>query len=329
MSNHNNIKRGVSFYSYQEEIYDKKMSLEDCIAASAKFGAYGVEILGEQVLPNFPNITDEFVKQWFAWMDKYQTTPTCYDAFLDTKLYKNRILTEQECVDLMVRDIKIANKLGFKCLRTLVTTPIGVIEKSLPYAEQYDVKIGIEIHAPWSLKSEWMNTFIELIKRTNTKHFGFIPDMGIFSKQLISVAKDWYLRHGATESIVSYIAEEYAKRTDKEEVLEAVIQMGGNQVDQQLAGWAYSNTYDDPEWLQDIIPYIIHIHGKFYEMTEDYVEPNLAYEEVVKVLIEAGYQGYFSSEYEGNRHIHDAFEVDSYEQVRRHQVMLERLIGEV
>jgi hypothetical protein len=35
-----------------------------------------------------------------------------------------------------------------------------------------------------------------------------------------------------------------------------------------------------------------------------------------------------SSEYEGNRHIQDAFEVDSLEQVRRQQVMFTRLLGE-
>jgi sugar phosphate isomerase/epimerase len=321
------IKRGVSFYSYQEEIFDQVMTLEDCIATSASFGAYGVEILGEQVLPNFPNITDEFAEQWFQWMDKYKTTPTCYDAFLDTKLYKNRLLTEQECVDQMVRDIKIASKLGFKSLRTLVTTPLNVIEQSLPYAEQYDVKIGIEIHAPWSLKSEWMSSFMAFIQRTGTKHFGFIPDMGIFTKKLISVAQARYVRAGATPSIVDYIAQEFEKRTDKQVVKEAVIGMGGNPLDQELAEWAYGNTFDHPEWLKDIIPYIVHIHGKFYEMTEDCVEPNLAYEEVVQVLADAGYDGYMSSEYEGNRHIHDAFEVDSREQVRRHQLMLARLIG--
>lgn len=32
----NEIKRAVSLYSYQEEYFLKKMSLEDCIAATAK-----------------------------------------------------------------------------------------------------------------------------------------------------------------------------------------------------------------------------------------------------------------------------------------------------
>ena len=38
--------------------------------------------------------------------------------------------------------------------------------------------------------------------------------------------------------------------------------------------------------------------------------------------------GYLSSEYEGNRHIQDVYEVDSVEQVRRQQEMFKKLLGE-
>ena len=46
------------------------------------------------------------------------------------------------------------------------------------------------------------------------------------------------------------------------------------------------------------------------------------------MLVEGGYDGYINSEYEGQRWIQDAFEVDSTEQLRRHHVMLKRLLGE-
>ncbi len=46
------------------------------------------------------------------------------------------------------------------------------------------------------------------------------------------------------------------------------------------------------------------------------------------VLVEGGYDGYLSSEYEGNRHIQDAYPVDSVEQVRRQHVMFERLLSQ-
>jgi len=63
-------------------------------------------------------------------------------------------------------------------------------------------------------------------------------------------------------------------------------------------------------------------------MDENLVEPSIPYDEIVRVLKLGGYKGYICSEYEGNRWIEDAQEVDSVEQVRRQQEMLKGLIGE-
>jgi len=320
------IKTGVSLYSYQEEYFLRKMTLEDCIAAVSKLGADGVEILGEQMLPNFPSPGSKFVDQWFGWMDKYKTKPTAYDAFLDTKLYKNRLLTESECVDMMARDIKLASRLGFNILRTLVMTPRPVIEKSLEIAERHDVKIGIEVHAPFSLKSPWIDEFMELADRLRTPYFGIIPDMGIFVKRLPPVYLGWHVRHGASERIVAYIAEAYAARMDKEKAKAEVAKMGGTEAEVQLCEHAFHYSFDNPKWLLPYIPRMLHIHAKFYEMTSDCVEPSIPYDEIVPILVKGGYQGYLSSEYEGQRHIQDLGEVDSVEQVRRQHAMFKKLM---
>ncbi len=322
------IKRGVSLYSYQQEFYLRKMNLEDCIAAVAAMGADGIEILGEQMIPGFPNPSDEFVDRWFGWMEKYKTTPTAYDAFLDTKLYKDRELTDKEAVEMMVRDIKLANRLGFKTLRVLVTVPRSIIEQTLPYAEQYDVALGIEIHSPWSLKSEWIDENVELIQRSGTRHFGFIPDMGIFVKKLPPVMQAWHVRHGATESIIHHIADAYENRQSLEKTKAEVVKLGGNEADLKFADISGHFRFDDPKWLTQHIPHMLHIHAKFYEMTDQLVEPSIPYDEIIKVLREGGYGGYLCSEYEGQRHIQDAFEVDSVEQVRRQHLMMQRLISQ-
>jgi sugar phosphate isomerase/epimerase len=79
MENKSSIKRGVSLYSFQEEYFLRKLSLEDCIAKAASMGAYGIEIIGEQMVPGFPKLTDSFLEQWFGWMKKYGTTPICHN----------------------------------------------------------------------------------------------------------------------------------------------------------------------------------------------------------------------------------------------------------
>ncbi|MDR4946734.1 sugar phosphate isomerase/epimerase family protein [Neobacillus cucumis] len=328
MTNLANIKHGVSLYSYQEEYYTGKLSLEQCIAAVAKSGATGIELLPEQMLKGFPKVTDEFVDQWFGWMDQYIVEPIAYDAFLDNKLFPNRVLRLEENVDMMVRDLKLANKLGFKVLRTLVSTPLEVVKASLPFAEEYGVKIALEVHAPFTFGTPWFEERMEYIIKSGTKWFGIMPDLGIFVKRMAPVMEQRYIRDGATPEIIKFVSDNYANGLDKQETYEAVTRMkNANKKDVEYAELAKHFVYTDPTILKDYIPYIMHVHGKFYEVTDNYQEPSIPYKDIINVLIEAGYQGYIDSEYEGNRHIQDYMEVDSVEQVRRHQVLLSNLLN--
>jgi hypothetical protein len=86
--------------------------------------------------------------------------------------------------------------------------------------------------------------------------------------------------------------------------------------------------YRDPKKLLALKPYVRRWHAKFWEMTPDYKETSIPYEEVILFLIKNGFGGVMASEYEGQRSIPDIAEVDEVEQVRRHQVMLKRLLGE-
>ena len=68
-------------------------------------------------------IYDEaFQEQWKGWLEKYNLTPTCYDAFLENHIYDNRMLSLGEQIEMMQRDLKCASILGFPCIRTLVST---------------------------------------------------------------------------------------------------------------------------------------------------------------------------------------------------------------
>jgi hypothetical protein len=107
-----------------------------------------------------------------------------------------------------------------------------------------------------------------------------------------------------------------------------ILSMGGRKEDIFWAMMGSNGIFGDPKLLKEYIPYTSHIHGKCYDLSPEYTEYSIPYEEIVPLLIEGGYSGYIDTEYEGNRWIQDAFEVDSVEQVRRHQMMLKRLLGE-
>nr|MCR5527407.1 AP endonuclease [Lachnospiraceae bacterium] len=291
-------------------------------------------------------------EKWFGWLKKYGLEPSCYDAFLENRIFDNRTLSLGEQINMMKRDIRLASLLGFPNLRTLVSTPMDVIEGSLEYAEEMGVKIGLEVHAPFSLNSGWADGYMEMINRTGTKYFGFIPDMGIFCRNIPDVVRDKARRKGAKEECIKIVDDAYAKRIAKgfvkikydlnlgkanmeyrmangmQEMMDAVKNAGGGAADMEYAGSSFTYSWSEPQDIIDNIDYIFHTHAKFYNMHEDYKETAVAIPEVVDAFKKAGYKGFLSSEYEGGEHLRADMEVDSIEQVRRHQEALRRAIEE-
>jgi len=155
--------------------------------------------------------------------------------------------------------------------------------------------------------------------------------MGIFAKRTPRVAKDHYLRRGATPAIVEYAAKAFEGDLGPEKTMAEVENMSPTDLDREfvIVAYFYGPVANDPKDLLRIMPYVYNIHGKFYDMQDDFSEYSIPYEQIIPVLTEGHYSGYINSEYEGQRLTQDAFDTDSCEQVRRHHVMLRRLLGEV
>lgn len=349
------IKRSVSLYSYQDSYYEGKLDLEGCLRETAATGAVGVELLPEQMIKRFPDpiYTEEFQNKWQGWLKKYNLTPTCYDAFLENRIYDNRTLSLGEQVEMMKRDLRCAAILGFTCIRTLVSTPIEVIEASLDYAEQVGVMIGLEVHAPFSLNSTWAQDYLDRLDKPGSKYryFAFIPDMGIFCKRIPDVLRNRCIRHGAREEFLKIVDDAYAERVAKgfvkieysqnlgaanmayrnangeSRLKEQLEKMGAGPGDFEYLGASYTYSWSDPQDIIDNIDKICHTHAKCYNTTADYVETAVAIPEVVDAFKKAGYSGYLSTEYEGGEHLRDFMPVDDIEQVRRHQMALKNAIG--
>ncbi len=326
------IRRGVSLYSYQEEYYTRTMTLENCICEAADIGANGIEIISTGVVPNFPDPPERWVNYWLGLMEKYHTTPSCYDNFLETDLYKDRPLTDQELLDMVMDDVRLAHRMGFRVMRAPNHTPLDKIEKALPFAEKQDMKLTIEIHSPIPLNGEYVENALEFINRTKTKHFGFTVDMSLFVKRPIRVQSERAIRDGIPEKIVRYIDHARMEGVPKEKAQAEAEKMGYRDEDNGYGTYltrVCETPMQNPDLLKPILPYLYHVHAKFWEMTDEMREYSVAYDEIIPILIESGYDGYLSSEYEGQRWIQDAYETNSREQVRRNQLMLRRLLHEI
>jgi hypothetical protein len=81
---------------------------------------------------------------------------------------------------------------------------------------------------------------------------------------------------------------------------------------------------DPAEWA-DILPRIVHVHAKFYDIDGDGNEPASDYPELVRVFVEGGYSGFFSSEWEGHAFA-DLDEADPLDLVRKQHDLIRRSI---
>lgn len=322
------IKRGVSLYSFQEELFLGKMTIEDCFAFSKSIGATGIEVLPEQNMRGFPNISDTRIAWWKDTAMKYGQELTCYDMFLDTKKYPGREMSEEEQVASIRRDLDLCCRLGIRNMRILVFVRPDILEKCVPYAEDLDIHMGVEVHAPWHIEHAWILRTVEVADRLGTKHLGLLPDMGIFVRSYPPEWRDRFLRDGATPEIVQFIVKSHAQRIMAEyTIYEVAAKMRGNAVDIRMAETLRHNPYSNPKRIAEYIPYFRHIQAKFFGVAENGTDVSIAYDEVIPELIEGGWSGYLSSEYEGNRWVQDAFEVDSREQVSRQHRMFGGLLA--
>jgi len=287
MNNSIGAKRGVSIYSYSG-LFGVTMQLEDCFKDIYDMGATGVEILANSHIDSYPELSDEFLEKWHYLCDKYKVEPAEYGHWLDTRLYKDRGLTLDESLEMLERDFRIANKLGFHVLRTKLgviddyLNPVEnwreIIEAALPLAEKYDVIMCPEIHLPTILSDKMVSDYVEFIIKHNTRNFGLNIDMSVFQ----------------------------------------------NRFDLQTEVPYPNQRHSNPDELIPLLPYVKCIHAKFNAMDDDFNEMTIPYPPVLEILKQNHWNGYLISEYEGANK--DVPGYVSHE-LRKHHVMMKRILG--
>jgi sugar phosphate isomerase/epimerase len=332
---HSQVALGVSLYSYQEEYYTGAMTLEDCVAEVAAIGADGIQLIPEQMMPGYPDPSPEWLEAWRRMIDVYGLRPTLMDTFVDVTCGGHRTMSVEEGVERLVEQMKLAKQLGFSVIRP-TTGPVPdaapeLIRACLSHAESLDVRVAPEIHAPVRVGGPLTTSYLEMIQETGTEHLGFTLDLGIFCTRLPPALIGHARRQGAQPHIVDYIDRAFREGRPNQEIMAKVEEMGGGPGDRYLAmrSRGFGPPSNRPEELADILPHVMNVHGKFYEITPEGEEESIPYAAVMKALVEGGYEGYVDSEYEGQRLTQDAFDTDSCEQIRRHQLLMRRCLEPV
>jgi sugar phosphate isomerase/epimerase len=263
--------------------------------------------------------------------------PVCGDVFLNTNLYKNRTLTKKECIELLIKEIKLAHQMGLHLIRLVSMVPYWVQEPLLPYCKEYDVAIAVGVHAGMAFDVQATNDFIKEMKRLDSPYIGLVIDTGIFCRRMPRVVRNYEISIGTSPEVFDYMDSLFAQGTDFHQVL---LKTGYQYPDELKA--AMKNEHDKISVplldgyenypltvLDELIPYIKHFHLKTFEMTEEGPEYSQDYKELLQYLHDHNYDGYVSTEYEGNRFTLAGQPFQEKEQVAMQQAYLKKLLKEI
>lgn len=311
------LRLGVTLHSFTNEYCAFQWSFEDMMQLAGVLGG-GVEIVGPAHHRCFPEVSDEFERVFKSSVERNELIPTCYGTYADPFMLPDRDLNHDELTEYTLLQLKGAVKLGFPVAR-LQYFAAPIAERVLPFAERHRLKLGYELHTPLTIESDRTQALIAQIERIGSPYLGLIPDAGLFTRSVPKFIVDGARQRGVPEHLITQALQLWQAKAPVEEA-QAVLKAQG--ADARIFGileriWG-SFGHSEPVALAQIEQHIIHVHGKFFSI-ENGDEPDVRYEEFIQALLDIGYQGWISSEYEGP-------DTDSYAVVKAHQQMIERYV---
>lgn len=298
------IKLGVSLFSFTGEFISNEWSLEDCLRTVSELGVEGFELVGSQMLRTYPYVTDDYLKYFNNLCAKHNVKILSYGANMDRGMRADRDLTNDEMLARTVNDIKTAWKLGCRLMRVQYMIPPEVMARLAPYAEEYDVRLGVEIHNPETPSTAAIRRYIEVFERVGSHHLGFVPDFGSFATRPNKGSIDFALAMGASRQALDYAIECCYDKVPQREARAGMLKLNADPFAMGAFEdmYAFLTFYREPDYagLRSILPWVQYFHGKFHHIDENLVEASIPYPELIELIQASGFTGSIVSEYEGH-----------------------------
>lgn len=300
------FRLGLTLYSASAEFRAGWYDFDGLLDRVAALGiGPGIEIVASQVLPTYPVVSDEFVAQWRAAFDRHGFDESSFGANLDMGRRRDRDMTPDEEFEFSELLFQGAKKLGFPLVRIQSAKP-ELLRRLLPVAESLDLRLAYEIHAPMGPNSPEIMKVRDVYADLDSPLLGFVADfsstMHAMSPTLLRAVRRAGLDDEAVERLQQIWGTDASMRDRQQEFI-AYLQSRDFDPG-RLGSFAHlafnMHGHVDPREWADIMPQILHVHAKFYDIDEDGQEPAIDYPELVRVFVEGGYRGYWSSEWEGH-----------------------------
>ncbi len=326
------IKLATSLFSYAYEWNSGKYSLEDLFAKTKEIAlGNGIEIIGFQSFKNFPYLSQTQISEVKYLFEKYEFEPVCLGSNTDIAIRRNKHLSIDETVDYLRPQIKAASLLGFPILRVQMTTKPEVLLKLVAFAEKMKVKLGLELHTPYSVDHPSVLVLREMFDKIDSPNLGFIPDMGTCMRSIPEALLSSFKLAGVTDAMIEATKEIWSKDLPTlqkfGELAQKVSALGATPPQIGRLNMAFSMNGRQPiEMWNEVMHRVIHIHGKFYGFDDNGDEPSIDYATILKTFQIAGYQGYIVSEYEGS-----AFtdEFSAFDMVEKQHRLFKKILAQL
>jgi len=321
---------GTTLYSFTNEWLQGLCTLDEEVERVAELDlGPAVEMVGFQSIREFPDVSDEFARHFRGLLDRYGLVPSCLGGNCDVGRHRDRLMTEDELVAYVDRQITSAKKLGFPVLRIQGFVGPKVFERLAPRAEKAGVQVAAEVHSPMSARHPEVIELRECFDRVGPELVGFVPD---FSGSMVAPPDVYWQRLrglGAPEGLVDAAKAVWLRDDPVPEkfgaLAEAAAQFGaGDAVKGQLNMSLTMFGRAPVEQLAELLPYTKHIHGKFYEIDANGGEPSIPYAELLALLAREGYSGTVSAEWEGHAFTEEPV---GFAQVKAWKTMCTRLLA--
>ncbi len=328
------FKLGLTLYSASAEFRAGWYDFDSLLARVAELGiGPGIEIVASQALPTYPYLSPEFIANWRSAFDKYGFDESSFGANLDMGRRRDRDMTDDEEFEFSEILFRDAAALGFPLVRIQSAKP-ALLRRLLPIAEQLNLTLAYEIHAPMGPNAPQIMKVREVYDDLDSPLLGFVADFSSTMHSMSPTLLRAVQRAGLDDEAVDRLQAIWATDASMQER------------QQEFIGYLKSRDFDPgrlgsfahlafnmhghvaPQEWADIMPQIKHVHAKFYDIDENGQEPAIDYPELVRVFVEGGYRGYWSSEWEGHAFA-ELGEVDPLLLVRRQHDLIRRSMREL
>jgi len=320
---------GLTLYSASAEYRAGWYNFDSLLERVAQLGiGPGIEMVASQMLPDYPRVTPEFIKVWKGAMDKYGFTASSFGANLDMGRRRDRDMTPDEEFEFSRTLFDGAKALDFPLVRIQSAKP-DLLRRLLPVAEEHELKLAYEIHAPMGPNSPEIMQVREVYEELNSPLLGFVADfsstMHSMSPTLLRAVRRAGLDDAAVQRLQDIWATDAPMRERQEQFIDYL--RGRDFGPGRLGAFAHlafnMHGHVEPNQWAEIMPQIFHVHAKFYDIDEQGNEPAIDYPELVRVFVDGGYRGHWSSEWEGHAFA-ELGEVDPLVLVRKQHDLIRR-----